>query len=98
MEVIYVDNQISGRIVNTVILEDIDIIGLRSLLGNHMALVPEVMLLPRGERYYTVMVTFGGTVPPHGVQKVKEIVIAEVFDPGTSLKTIIGFLSRENSI
>jgi methylmalonyl-CoA mutase C-terminal domain/subunit len=98
MEVIYVGNQMPERIVNTAVQEDIDIIGLSSLSGNHMALVPEVMRLLREEGLDNVMVIFGGTVPPHDVPKLKEIGIAEVFGPGTSLKTIIGFLSRKNFI
>ncbi|MBN2514944.1 MAG: cobalamin B12-binding domain-containing protein [Deltaproteobacteria bacterium] len=98
MEVIYVGNQMPERIVNTAIQENVDIIGLSSLSGNHMALVPEVMRLLREEKLDNVMVIFGGTVPPHDIPKLKEIGIAEVFGPGTSLKTIIGFLSREKFI
>lgn len=98
MEVIYIGNQMPERIVNTAVQENVDIIGLSSLSGNHMALVPEVMRLLREEELDNVMVIFGGTVPPHDVPKLKEIGITEVFGPGTSLKTIIGFLSRENFI
>lgn len=98
MEVIYVGNQMPERIVNTAIQENVDIIGLSSLSGNHMALVPEIMRLLREEGLDNIMVIFGGTVPPHDIPKLKEIGIAEVFGPGTSLKTIIGFLSMENFI
>jgi methylmalonyl-CoA mutase C-terminal domain/subunit len=67
MELIYIGNQMPERIVNTAIQENVDIVGLSSLSGNHMALVPEVMRLLREERLDNVMVIFGGTVLPDDI-------------------------------
>jgi methylmalonyl-CoA mutase C-terminal domain/subunit len=69
MEVIDIGNQMPERIVNTAIQENVDIVGLSSMSGNHMALVPEVMRLLREERLDNVMVIFGGTVPPDDIPK-----------------------------
>jgi len=96
MEVIYGGNQMPEKIVKMAIQEDVDIIGLSSLSGNHMILAPEVVKLLRKEGLDDIMVIFGGTVPPDDVPKLKEAGIAEVFGPGTSLKKIIGFVSRSN--
>ncbi len=96
MEVIYVGNQMPEKIVNSAIQENVDIIGLSSLSGNHMILAPEVVKLLRKEGLDDIMVIFGGTVPPDDVPKLKAAGIAEVFGPGTSLKKIIGFVSRSN--
>jgi len=94
MEVVYIGNQMPEKIVDSAIQEDVDIIGLSSLSGNHMILAPEVVKLLRKEGLDDVMVIFGGTVPPDDVPKLKQAGIAEVFGPGTSLKKIIGFVSN----
>lgn len=96
MEVIYVGNQMPEGIVKMAIQEDVDIIGLSSLSGNHMILAPEVLKLLRKEGIEDTMVIFGGTVPPDDVPKLKEAGIAEVFGSGTSLKKIIDFVSPSN--
>ena len=96
VEVIYVGNQMPEGIVKMAIQEDVDIIGLSSLSGNHMILAPEVVRLLRKEGIENTMVIFGGTVPPDDIPKLKEAGIAEVFGPGTSLKKIISFVSSLN--
>lgn len=93
MEVIYVGNQMPEGIVKMAIQEDVDIIGLSSLSGNHMILVPEIMALLKKEGMDDIKVVFGGTVPPDDVPQLKDVGIAEVFGPGSSLKKIVDFVS-----
>ena len=93
MEVIYVGNQMPEGIVKMAIQEDVDIIGLSSLSGNHMILVPEVMALLKKEGMDDIKVVFGGTVPPDDVPQLKDVGIAEVFGPGASLKKIVDSVS-----
>lgn len=89
MEVIYGGNQMPANIVKMALQEDVDIIGLSSLSGNHMILAPEVVKLLKKEKAQDIKVIFGGTVPPDDVPKLKKAGIAEVFGPGSSLKKII---------
>ncbi len=89
MEVIYGGNQMPANIVKMALQEDVDIIGLSSLSGNHMILAPEVVKLLKKENAQDIKVIFGGTVPPDDVPKLKKAGIAEVFGPGSSLKKII---------
>lgn len=89
MEVIYGGNQMPANIVKMALQEDVDIIGLSSLSGNHMMLAPEVVKLLKKENADDIKVIFGGTVPPNDVPKLKKAGIAEVFGPGSSLKKII---------
>ena len=96
MEVIYVGNQMPEGIVKMAMQEDVDILGLSSLSGNHMILVPEVMRLLREEGMDNIKVIFGGTVPPDDVPTLKEEGVAEVFGPGTSLKKIVDFMASLN--
>jgi methylmalonyl-CoA mutase C-terminal domain/subunit len=89
MEVIYGGNQMPANIVRTALQEGVDVIGLSSLSGTHMILAPEVVKLLKKEKAEDIKVVFGGTVPPDDVEKLKKAGIAEVFGPGSSLKTIV---------
>jgi len=98
MEVIYGGNQMPEKIVDAAIQEDVDVIGLSSLSGNHMILAPEVIELLRSKGIDDILVVFGGTVPPDDVPKLKEAGIAEVFGPGTSLHRIVGYFREQGHI
>jgi len=93
MEVIYIGNQMPKEIVETAIQEDVDIIGLSSLSGNHMILAPEVVKRLREKGTQEIPVVLGGTVPPDDIPILKEAGIAGIFGPGSSLKEIIQFIS-----
>ena len=92
MEVIYLGNMMPEAIVQTAIQEDTDVIGLSTLSGNHMLLAPEVVRLLRKRGAEDIAVVLGGSIPPDDIQSLKEIGIAEVFGPGSSLKHIIQFI------
>ena len=49
MEVIYLGNQLPDSIVQSAIQEDVDVVGLSTLSGNHMLLAPEVVKQLRSE-------------------------------------------------
>jgi len=89
MEVIYGGNQMPVNIVKMALQEDVDIIGLSSLSGNHLMLAPEVVKLLKREKAQDIKVIFGGTVPPDDVPLLKSKGIAAVFGPGSSLQKII---------
>lgn len=93
MEVIYIGNQMPPEIVETAIQEDVDIIGLSSLSGNHMILAPEVVKMLKEKGIQEIPVVLGGTVCPDDIPILKEAGIAGVFGPGSSLKEIIQFIS-----
>jgi methylmalonyl-CoA mutase C-terminal domain/subunit len=98
MEVIYIGNQMPKEIVETAIQEDVDIIGLSSLSGNHMILAPEVVKILREKGIRETPVVLGGTVPPDNIPVLKEAGIVGVFGPGSSLKEIIEFISGAKGI
>ena len=93
MEVIYIGNQMPKEIVETAIQEDVDIIGLSSLSGNHMILAPEVVKRLREKGTQEIPVVLGGTVPPDDIPILKEAGSSGIFGPGASLKEIIQFIS-----
>lgn len=94
MEIIYGGNQNPENIVRMAMQEDVDIIGLSSLSGNHLELAPKVVNLLKKEKAGDIKVIFGGTVAPDDVPKLKKAGIVEVFGPGSSLKKIIESVTR----
>ena len=93
MEVIYTGlHQTPEQIVETVIQEDADAVGLSILSGAHMTLVPKVMELLHEQGVDDVVVTVGGTIPSDDVAELKRQGIAEVFTPGASTQQAVEFI------
>ena len=95
MEVIYTGlHQTPEQIVETVIQEDADAVGLSILSGAHMTLVPRIVALLRAQGVDDVIVTVGGTIPGHDIPELERLGVAAVFTPGAPLRDIIEFLQR----
>jgi len=93
MEVIYTGlHQTPEQIVETVIQEDADAVGLSILSGAHMTLVPRILELLREQGVDDVVVTLGGTIPSDDVKELKELGVAEVFTPGASTQEAVEFI------
>jgi methylmalonyl-CoA mutase, C-terminal domain len=93
MEVIYTGlHQTPEQIVETVLQEDADAVGLSILSGAHMTLVPRVVELLREQDAGDVVVTVGGTIPTHDIPELKKLGVAEVFTPGAPTSDIIDFI------
>ena len=93
MEVIYTGlHQTPEQIVETVIQEDADAVGLSILSGAHMTLVPRILELMRAEGLDDVLVTVGGTIPGEDIEELKALGVAEVFTPGASAEAAIEFI------
>ena len=93
MEVIYTGlHQTPEQIVETVLQEDADAVGLSILSGAHMTLVPRVIELLREQDAGDVVVTVGGTIPAQDIEELKQLGVAEVFTPGAPTQAIIDFI------
>jgi methylmalonyl-CoA mutase, C-terminal domain len=93
MEVIYTGlRQTPEQIVNAALQEDVDAVGLSILSGAHMHLFPRIMGLMREKKLDDVMVFAGGIIPDQDIHKLKEIGLAEIFPPGSSLEEIVTFV------
>jgi methylmalonyl-CoA mutase C-terminal domain/subunit len=93
MEVIYTGlHQTPEQIVETVLQEDADAVGLSILSGAHMTLVPKVVELLRAQDAGDVVVTVGGTIPAQDIPELKELGVAAVFTPGAPTTEIIDFI------
>lgn len=93
MEVIYTGlRQTPEMIVNSALQEDVQVIGLSILSGAHNAILPRVMQLLRENEMTDVKVVVGGTIPDGDAEVLKQIGVAAVFQPGSSLDQIVGFI------
>jgi len=81
MEVIYTGlHQTPEQIVETVLQEDADAVGLSILSGAHMTLVPRIVDLLRAQEAGDVIVTVGGTIPAQDIPELKGLGVAEIID------------------
>ena len=93
MEVIYTGlRQTPEQIVTAALQEDADVIGLSILSGAHTTLVPKLMALLKERKMHDVLVILGGIIPDADIFEMKHLGVAEVFQPGASLQTIVEFI------
>ncbi len=76
--------------------EDAAWLGLSLLSGAHMTLVPRVLDLMKQAGLQHVGLLVGGIVPEADIPKLKDMGVARVFGPGTSMAEIVDFLKRES--
>jgi len=93
MEVVYTGlRQTPEMIVETALQEDADVVGLSSLSGVHNYFFPKVVELLKAKKLGNVLVVGGGIIPLEDIPTLKKAGIAEIFGPGTSTDTIVGFI------
>ena len=96
MEVIYTGlHQTPEQIVETVIQEDADAVGVSILSGAHMTLIPRILELLREREVDDVLVLVGGTIPTDDARELKEQGVAEIFTPGAPTGDIVEFLREK---
>src|SRR6202048_1993678 len=94
-EVIYTGlHQSPEQIVEAVIQEDADAVGLSLLSGAHMTLFPRVLDLLRSRDAGEVLVFGGGIIPEADIPKLKELGVAEISPPGAPLASITNWLEE----
>src|SRR5689334_23335288 len=99
MEVIYTGlHQTPEQIVETVIQEDADAVGISILSGAHMTLVPRIVELLRGQGADDVLVVVGGTIPNDDVAELTRQGVAGVFTPGAPTSEIVEFLQARVAV
>ncbi len=86
-------------VIQAVIDEDADWLGISLLSGAHMTLIPELLRIRDEQGVQDVGVIVGGIVPEDDVAKLREMGVATVFGPGTPIKDIIEFMKpREDRV
>jgi methylmalonyl-CoA mutase C-terminal domain/subunit len=94
MEVIYTGlRQTPEQIVEAALQEDADAIGVSILSGAHNHVCPRVMALLEEKGAEDVLVVVGGIIPDADIPRLREIGIEGVFQPGTSMQSIVDFIT-----
>ncbi len=95
MEVIYTGlHQTAEQIVETVLQEDADAVGLSILSGAHMTLVPKIAGMLKEQDAEDVVLVVGGTIPSDDISELKELGVAEVFTPGSTVQDIVDYIQE----
>jgi methylmalonyl-CoA mutase C-terminal domain/subunit len=94
-EVIYTGlHQTPEQVVQAVVQEDADAVGLSLLSGAHLTLVPKVIDGLKAAGLEDILVIVGGIIPEDDLPVLKEMGVAQVFTPGASLDQISGWLAE----
>ena len=89
-EVIYTGlHQTPEQVVEAVIQEDADGLGLSLLSGAHMTLFPRILDLLKERGADDVLVFGGGIIPDADIPKLTEMGVAKVFTPGATTQSIV---------
>jgi methylmalonyl-CoA mutase C-terminal domain/subunit len=93
MEVVYTGlHQTPEQIVETVVQEDADAVGLSVLSGAHMTLFARLAELLREREIDDVVVFGGGIIPDADLPELAELGVARVFTPGASTEEIVAWV------
>ncbi len=97
-EVIYTGiRQTPEQIVESVIQEDADVLGISILSGAHMVLIPKILRLLEEKGLKPnrdVLVIAGGIIPPDDAQELEKMGVAKVFGPGSPIEDIVEFIDE----
>jgi methylmalonyl-CoA mutase C-terminal domain/subunit len=103
-EVVYTGlHQTPEQVVQAVVQEDADAVGLSLLSGAHLTLVPRVVDLLAAQGRQDVLIMVGGIIPEADIATLKAQGVAAVFTPGSHLDSIGSWLgealdAREESL
>ena len=84
--------QSPAAVVQAVLDEDSDWLGISLLSGAHMTLVPHVLELMREEGIEHCRVVVGGIIPNEDVAPLMALGVAAVFGPATPIAQIVQFM------
>ncbi len=94
MEVIYTGlHQTPEQIVETVLQEDADAVGLSILSGAHMTLFRKLVDLLAERDASDIVVFGGGIIPEEDIPVLEQIGVAKVFTPGAPTGEITGWVA-----
>lgn len=93
MEVIFTGlRSTPEQVVNAALEEDVDVVGLSFLAGDHMVLAPKVIEGLKKSGLGDVMVLLGGVILKRDVPALEQMGVSRVFLPGTPAAGIAKFI------
>ena len=98
MEVIYTGlRRTPAEVVRAAVEEDVDWIGVSTLSGAHMTLLPKLRRLLDEQGAGDIRILAGGIVPQEDIPGLMEQGVAQVFLSGTAIAEIVDYLHANTS-
>ena len=95
MEVIYLGMyQTPDGIVKAAIDEDVDVIGVSYLSGEHLVFTPKIVAEMKKNLLDDVLLVAGGTFPVEDIPPLEEMGIDKVFRAGSLTDTIVQYIQQ----
>ncbi len=96
MEVVYLGLHNSAeRVASAAIQEDVDVIGLSFLSGQHIPQTRKLVDVLRAHGLQDLLLVVGGVIPSADVPLLKAMGVSAVFTPGTMLRDITEYLRSQ---
>ena len=96
-EVVFTNFLLPAEIVATAVQEDVQVIGISSSSGGHMAVFEELMPALQREGMGDVAVIAGGNIPPGDAERLQAMGVAGVFGPGSSPDAAVDLVKQLRS-
>lgn len=98
MEVIYTGlRRTPDEVARAAVEEDVDWIGVSTLSGAHMTLLPKLRQLLDEQGAQDIRILAGGIVPQEDIPLLKEQGVARVFLSGTPVAEIVDYLTQHTT-
>lgn len=94
MEVIFTRFAMPAEIVKTAIEEDVDVIGISSLVGGHINVVSQVMQGLRDKGVLDKLVVLGGIIPEEDQKLLFDMGVERIFGPGEKGDEVIAYIQN----
>lgn len=98
MEVIYTGlRQSVDQVVSAAVQEDVDVVGLSFLSGDHLVLLPKVVQRLKEQGKGDVTILAGGIILKRHIPDLEELGVKKVFLPGTPPEEIVRYIEENVS-
>jgi methylmalonyl-CoA mutase C-terminal domain/subunit len=98
MKVIYMGlRKTPEQIINRAIKENVDVIGLSSLAGDHITFFSEIMKLVKEKGIKNILIIGGGIIPEKDINVLKKMGVNAVFGPWIQINEIATYIRNNVS-
>jgi methylmalonyl-CoA mutase C-terminal domain/subunit len=94
LEVIFMNFLLPAEVVNVAVQEDVQVVGVSSSSGGHMAVFEELLEGMRKHALDDVLLLAGGVIPEDDQAILQEWGVKAVFGPGTTAEEAIDLIRR----
>ncbi|MEW6200830.1 MAG: cobalamin B12-binding domain-containing protein [bacterium] len=98
MDVVYLGTHLTPEsVIQAAIQEDVDVIGLSFLSGEHLTCVEKIAKLTKEHGLEDVLFIVGGVIPQQDIPSLKKLGVDEVFPAGTMIEDIENYIKSKTS-